>query len=358
MVANNEFLIQVRDLKKYYYRERIFSADKKPIRAVDGFSFSIRKGETLGLVGESGCGKTTVGKSMLKLIEPTSGQILFKDQDILRLDRKAMRRLRPHMQFIFQDPYESLNPRMKVGEIVGEGMEVHRIAQGKEKARRVSDLLEKVGLHPQDALRYPHEFSGGQRQRIGIARAISLNPELIVADEPVSALDVSIQAQILNLLMDLRDQLGLTYLFISHDLRIVKHISDRIAVMYMGKMVEMANGEDLFRRPLHPYTQVLLAAIPKLTLRLRPSPALQNGDKGALRVNPEQALAFGPERAEGLTPHKREEALVKEEHRPVLPEVGCIFQSRCPHPREKCQIEEPLLLDEGDHHFVACHFIS
>jgi len=321
-MSQNDFLIQVLDLKKYYYRERLFSADKKPIRAVDGFSFSIRKGETLGLVGESGCGKTTVGKSMLKLIEPTSGQILFKDQDILRLDRKAMRRLRPHMQFIFQDPYESLNPRMKVGEIVGEGMEVHRIAQGKEKARRVSDLLEKVGLHPQDALRYPHEFSGGQRQRIGIARAISLNPELIVADEPVSALDVSIQAQILNLLMDLRDQLGLTYLFISHDLRIVKHISDRIAVMYMGKMVEMANGEDLFRRPLHPYTQVLLAAIPKLTTQ------------------------------------KREEALVKEEHRPLLSEGGCVFQSRCPHPRERCQIEEPLLLDEGNDHFVACHFIS
>ncbi len=247
-MSQNQFLIKVRDLKKYYYRERIFSSDKKPTRAVDGISFSIRKGETLGLVGESGCGKTTIGKSILRLIEPTSGQIFFKDQDILSLDRKAMRGLRPFMQFIFQDPYESLNPRMKVGEIVGEGMEVHRFAQGKEKIRRVSDLLEKVGLYPQDAFRYPHEFSGGQRQRIGIARAISLNPELIVADEPVSALDVSIQAQILNLLMDLRDQLGLTYLFISHDLRIVKHISDRIAVMYMGKIVEMANGEVLFRR--------------------------------------------------------------------------------------------------------------
>ncbi len=321
-MAQNNFLIQVRDLKKYYYRERIFSSDKKPTRAVDGISFSIRKGETLGLVGESGCGKTTVGKSILRLIEPTSGQILFKNQDILSLDRKAMRGLRPFMQFIFQDPYESLNPRMKVEEIVGEGMEVHRFAQGKEKIRRVSNLLEKVGLHPQDALRYPHEFSGGQRQRIGIARAISLNPELIVADEPVSALDVSIQAQILNLLMDLRDQLGFTYLFISHDLRIVKHMSDRIAVMYMGKMVEMANGEDLFRRPLHPYTQVLLAAIPK------------------------------------LSPQKREEALVKEEHRPILSEGGCIFQSRCPHPRERCHMEEPLLLDEGDAHSVACHFVS
>ena len=322
-MAQNNFLIQVRDLKKYFYRERLFSSDKKPIRAVDGISFSIRKGETLGLVGESGCGKTTAGKSVLRLIEPTSGQILFKAQDILRVDRKGMRRLRPHMQFIFQDPYESLNPRMKVGEIVGEGLEVHRMAQGKEKIRRVSEILEKVGLHPQDALRYAHEFSGGQRQRIGIARAISLNPELIVADEPVSALDVSIQAQILNLLMDLRDQLGLTYLFISHDLRIVKHISDQIAVMYMGKIVEMANGEDLFLRPLHPYTQTLLHAIPKLD----PS-------------------------------KKRERSLVKEEFRSIPSDQGCRFQPRCPHSKERCQTEEPLLLDEGEKHSVACHFVS
>lgn len=322
-MAQDHFLIQVRDLKKYFYRERLFSSEKKPIRAVDGISFSIRKGETLGLVGESGCGKTTAGKSILRLIEPTSGQILFKAQDILRVDRKGMRRLRPHMQFIFQDPYESLNPRMKVGEIVGEGLEVHRMAQGKEKIRRVSEILEKVGLHPQDALRYAHEFSGGQRQRIGIARAISLNPELIVADEPVSALDVSIQAQILNLLMDLRDQLGLTYLFISHDLRIVKHISDQIAVMYMGKIVEMANGEDLFLRPLHPYTQTLLHAIPKLD----PS-------------------------------KKRERSLVKEEFRSIPSDQGCRFQPRCPHSKERCQTEEPSLLDEGENHFVACHFVS
>ncbi len=323
MMAENNFLIQVGDLKKYFYKERLFSSDKKPIRAVDGISFSIRKGETLGLVGESGCGKTTAGKSILRLIEPTSGQIFFKGQDVLGLDREGMRRLRPHMQFIFQDPYESLNPRMKVGEIVGEGLEVHRMAQGKEKIRRVSEILEKVGLHPQDALRYAHEFSGGQRQRIGIARAISLNPELIVADEPVSALDVSIQAQILNLLMDLRDQLGLTYLFISHDLRIVKHISDQIAVMYMGKIVEMANGEDLFLRPLHPYTQTLLHAIPK------------------------------------LDPSKRREvALVSEEFRPIPSDQGCRFQPRCPHPKERCQTEEPLLLDEGENHLVACHFVS
>ena len=324
MMAQNNFLIQVHDLKKYFYKEGFLSTDKKPVRAVDGVSFSIREGETLGLVGESGCGKTTAGKSILRLIEPTSGQIFYKDQDILHLDRETMRKLRPHMQFIFQDPYESLNPRMKVEEIVGEGLEVHGMIQGHlEKTRKVSEILEKVGLHPQDALRYAHEFSGGQRQRIGIARAISLNPELIVADEPVSALDVSIQAQILNLLMDLRDQLGLTYLFISHDLRIVKHISDRIAVMYMGKIIEMANSEDLFKRPLHPYTQVLLKAIPKLDLY-----------------------------------QKREEAPLKEEHPPLPSDRGCLFQPRCPHFRERCQTEEPLLLDEGEDHLVACHFVS
>ena len=322
-MTQDQFLLQVRDLRKYFYREKLFSSDREPIRAVDGITFSIRRGETLGLVGESGCGKTTAGKAILRLIEPTSGQILFKGGNILGLNREDLRRLRPHMQFIFQDPYESLNPRMRVGEIVGEGLEVHRVAQGREKAERVSEILEKVGLHPGDAMRYPHEFSGGQRQRIGIARAISLNPELIVADEPVSALDVSIQAQILNLLMDLRDQLGLTYLFISHDLRIVKHISDRIAVMYLGKMVEIAKGEDLFRRPLHPYTQILLQAIPKLD----PSGRSQG-------------------------------APLREDFRPHSLEKGCLFQPRCPHSKERCQMEEPLLMDQGEEHLVACHFVS
>ena len=320
-MAETHSLLQVIDLKKYYYKQRLFSSEKKPIRAVDGVSLAIRKGETLGLVGESGCGKTTIGKSVLRLIEPTSGQILFGDQDILQLNRASLRKLRPRMQFIFQDPYESLNPRMKVGEIVGEGLEVHHIARGKEKGQMVSDILGKVGLHPQDADRYPHEFSGGQRQRIGIARAISLHPDLIVADEPVSALDVSIQAQILNLLMDLRDQFGLTYLFISHDLRIVKHISDRIAVMYMGKIVEMAGGEELFHRPLHPYTRLLLAAIPKLNLQKRIDPAA-----------------------------------VREESRPLSSGQGCSFQPRCPHSVERCKVEEPQLLDAGGGHWVACHF--
>ncbi len=318
-MLQDQVLLSVQQLKKYFYKERFFSSESRPIHAVDGISFTIRRGETLGLVGESGCGKTTAGKSILRLIEPTSGQIFFENQEILGLNRQEMRRLRPRMQFIFQDPYESLNPRLKVGDIIGEGLEVHQIARGKEKDRRVSGLLEKVGLHPQDASRYPHEFSGGQRQRIGIARAISLNPELVIADEPVSALDVSIQAQILNLLMDLQEQLSLTYLFISHDLRIVKHISDRIAVMYMGKIVEMADGEDLFSRPLHPYTQLLLKAIP----RLDPSG-----------------------RKEGT--FERETSFASDQ--------GCLFQPGCPHSNERCQIEEPLLADEGKGHLVACHF--
>jgi len=319
----SEILIQVRELKKYFYKERLFTSEKEPIRAVDGISFSIRKGETLGLVGESGCGKTTAGKAILRLIEPTSGQLLFKGIDLMGLREKELRRLRPLMQFIFQDPYESLNPRMKVGEIVGEGLEVHGVARGKAMKQRVEEVLEKVGLHPQDAMRYPHEFSGGQRQRIGIARAIALNPELIVADEPVSALDVSIQAQILNLLMDLRDQLGLTYLFISHDLRIVKHISNRIAVMYLGRIVEMAKAEDLFRQPLHPYTQLLLQAIPK------------------------------------LDPAKREEKrFPKETFRPLGKERGCLFAPRCPHFQDRCEQEVPLLMDQGEEHWVACHLLS
>lgn len=320
-MLQNQLLIQVRDLKKYFYRGGFLSTDKKPVRAVDGISFSIQKGETLGLVGESGCGKTTAGKATLRLIEPTSGQIIFDGKNLLSLDREGMRGIRPRMQFIFQDPFESLNPRMKVVDIVGEGLEVHGIAKGKEKVLRVKELLEKVGLHPQDAHRYPHEFSGGQRQRIGIARAISLNPQLIVADEPVSALDVSIQAQILNLLMDLRDQLHLTYLFISHDLRLVKHLSDRIAVMYMGKIVEMAQGEDLFQNPLHPYTQLLLSAIPK------------------------------------LDPTQRIEVIGMKEDEPLLPPVDstCRFLPRCPHRIKRCQDEEPLLLDKGDDHLVACH---
>jgi oligopeptide transport system ATP-binding protein len=321
-MSQNNYLIQVRDLKKYYYRERFFSTDQKPIRAVDGISFSIRKGETLGLVGESGCGKTTVGTSILRLIEPTSGQVLFKSQNILGLDRKAMRRLRPSMQFIFQDPYESLNPRMRVGEIVGEGMEVHRIAQGKEKARKVSELLEKVGLHPQDGLRYPHEFSGGQRQRIGIARALAMNPAFIICDEPVSALDVSIQAQITNLLEELKSRLGLTYLFISHDLSVVRHISDQVAVMYLGRIVEITSWRELYENPLHPYTQALLSAVPI------PDPFVEE----------KRARIF----LEGDVPS------------PVNPPSGCNFHPRCPRAIGACKEISPTLVDVGREHRVAC----
>jgi oligopeptide transport system ATP-binding protein len=319
-MSENGYLLEVQDLKKYFFTRRFFSSDRKPVRAVDGISFSIRKGETLGLVGESGCGKTTAGKSVLRLIEPTSGAVLFKGVDIRRLEPEPLRALRRQMQYIFQDPYESLNPRMKVNEIVGEGLEVHRIARGREKNRRVSETLVQVGLHPQDASRYAHEFSGGQRQRIGIARAVALHPELIIADEPVSALDVSIQAQILNLLSDLRDQLSLTYIFISHDLRVVKHISDRIAVMYLGKIVEMADKEDLFARPLHPYTRLLLEAIPKMRTRRDQEP------------RPEQRRASGDSGK------------------------ACQFQPNCPHPQENCETEEPSLLDMGEGHLVSCHF--
>ncbi len=320
-MSENGYLLEVKDLKKHFFTRRLFSADKKPIRAVDGISFSIRKGETLGLVGESGCGKTTAGKSILRLIEPTSGTILFNGQDILRLDSEPLRTMRRRMQYIFQDPYESLNPRMKVNDIVGEGLEVHGIARGREKTRRVSETLFRVGLHPQDAFRYAHEFSGGQRQRIGIARAVALNPELIIADEPVSALDVSIQAQILNLLSDLRDQLTLTYIFISHDLRVVKHISDRIVVMYRGKIVEMAQKNDLFIRPLHPYTRLLLEAIPKMRAQ-----------------RPEETYLGEPAPSSGS-------------------DKGCLFQPKCSHSKEKCESEEPVLLDMGEGHFVSCHFL-
>lgn len=323
-MSKNDYLIEVRDLKKYYYKESLLSSEKEIIRAVDGVSFGIKKGETLGLVGESGCGKTTIGKTILRLIEPTSGEVIFKGINILNLDRYKLRTIRPLMQIIFQDPYESLNPRMKVEDIIGEGLEIHKIASGREKTKKVLELLERVGLQPQDKNRFPHEFSGGQRQRIGIARAISLNPEFIVADEPVSALDVSIQAQILNLLMDLRDQLGLTYLFISHDLRIVKHISDRIAVMFQGRIVEMAKSEELFKNPLHPYTKELLKAIPKY-----------------VRSNIE---FFSP----------REEILNLEGDMTI----GCNFFVRCPSSKEKCKSEVPNLINQGNDHFVSCHFPS
>ncbi|MGH7395013.1 MAG: ABC transporter ATP-binding protein, partial [Candidatus Methylomirabilales bacterium] len=256
-------LLTVTDLKKHFrVRRGIPWEQAGVVRAVDGVSFTLRKGETLGLVGESGCGKTTTGRCILRLLEPTAGKVVFDGLSVFDASKEEMRRLRRQMQIIFQDPYSSLNPRMSVEQIVGEGMIIHRLARGAERRDRTADLLRKVGLSPDHMKRYPHEFSGGQRQRIGIARALAVSPSLIIADEPISALDVSIQAQVLNLLQDLQEEFGLTYLLIAHDLRVVEHISDRVAVMYLGQIVELADSRELYQNPLHPYTQALMSAIP------------------------------------------------------------------------------------------------
>ncbi len=315
----NSPLVEIKDLKKY------FPAGKNQfVRAVDGVSFAIQRGETLGLVGESGCGKTTVGRCLLRLIEPTSGEIRFDGKDLLALGRSEMRAMRRRMQIVFQDPYSSLNPRMKVGDIVGEPLIVHGIGNSKsERQERVNELLRVVGLDPDYAHRYPHQFSGGQRQRIGIARALALNPDFIVADEPVSALDVSVQAQVVNLLQDLQEQFGLTYLFISHGLAVVKHISTRVGVMYLGKLVELAPAEEIYRRPLHPYTQALLAAIPN------PDPEARDSEHKTRRLG-------------GDVPT------------PLNPPSGCRFHTRCPHVMERCKTEEPQFVQIEAGHFSAC----
>ena len=327
--GGNEKLIEVTDLRKYYpVRKGIFSRVAEHVKAVDGVSFDIRHRETLGLVGESGCGKTTVGRTILRLLEPTAGDVFFDGTPVFDLSGGQLRRIRKQMQIIFQDPYGSLNPRMTVGGIVMEGMIAHGLYSKAERVDKAQELLARVGLDREHFYRYPHEFSGGQRQRIGIARALSVEPRFIVCDEPVSALDVSIQAQIINLLADLKQELGLSYLFIAHDLSVVEHISDRVAVMYLGKIVEQAPGDELFGNPLHPYTQALLAAVPSA------EPARMRGQK------------------------KKRKTLPGDVPSPLHPPAGCPFHTRCPEVTDVCRTEMPRTIERGAGHRVACHLYS
>jgi oligopeptide transport system ATP-binding protein len=319
-------ILRVQDLKVHFpvMKGVIVQKQVAKVHAVDGVSFSLRRGETLGLVGESGCGKSTTGLAVLRMLEPTAGSIVFEGTDITRLNRDQMRAMRRRMQMVYQDPYGSLNPRMRVREIIGEPLQVHGLDADRAAYReRIAALLAMVGLLPDMAERYPHEFSGGQRQRIGIARALALEPGLIVCDEPVSALDVSIQAQVVNVFMDLQERLGLSYVFVAHDLAVVRHISDRIAVMYLGKIVEVASRDDLYREPLHPYTQALLAAIPV---------------------------------ADAAVEARRERLVVTGEVPSALsPPSGCRFHTRCPHATERCRSEEPPLVSNAAGRTVACH---
>ena len=309
-------------VKHFPARGGMFKKSDGVVHAVDGVSFSIEEGETFGLVGESGCGKSTLGRVIARLIEPTSGEVIFDSKDITRLKAKELKSVRRGLQLIFQDPYASLNPRMPVGEIIGEALKIHNIANGKEWGERVKKLIDIVGLPKGSAYRYPHEFSGGQRQRIGIARALALNPRFIIADEPISALDVSIQAQIINLFKDLQKEFGLTYLFITHDLRVVEYISNRIAVMYLGKIVEIGNSADIYSHPVHPYTEALLSAVPIPDPKRKKKRIILKGDIPS----------------------------------PLNPPSGCRFHTRCIYAQERCRVEEPLLIPRRDNRLAACHF--
>ena len=323
--GQHDTLLSVRDLKMHFPITKgiIFQKQVGAIKAVDGINFDLYRGETLGLVGESGCGKSTTGRAILQLYRPTAGAVVFEGKDLVEIKGEDLRKMRRRMQMIFQDPYASLNPRMTVGSIVGEPLEVHNIgANKKERQERVQELLKIVNLNPYFINRYPHEFSGGQRQRIGIARALAVNPSFIVCDEPISALDVSIQAQIINLLEDLQDEFNLTYLFIAHDLSVVRHISDRIAVMYLGKIVELAERDELYATPMHPYTQALLSAVPI------PDPVIENQRKRII--------------LEGDVPS------------PANPPKGCHFSTRCPRVMDICRQDEPPFKDYGGGHFAAC----
>jgi len=320
-----EILIDVKDVKIYFSVTAGFLVQRKIAenKAVDGISFHVRKGETLGLVGESGCGKSTTGRAILQLYRPTSGEILFDGKDLVKLRGNDLRLMRRKMQMIFQDPYASLNPRMSVRDIIGEPLVIHKMGTNNERRDRVLELMRIVGLNPYYAMLFPHEFSGGQRQRIGIARALAVSPDFIVCDEPVSALDVSIQAQIINLLEELQEQFGLTYLFIAHDLAVVRHISDRVAVMYLGKLMEQANSRDIYENPLHPYTKALLSAVPI------PDPQLER---------------------------KRERIILTGDVPSSLrPPRGCVFHTRCPIAIEECRVEIPAWREAEPGHWVACH---
>ncbi len=326
MLEKDDTILEVKDLVKHFpMGGGFFGQNKQVVHAVNGINFKVKKGETLGIVGESGCGKSTAGRTIIRLYEPTSGQIFFEGQDVTHAHGDDLLNLRRKMQMIFQDPYASLNPRMTVGDIIGEGLDIHKLESGQARTDRIYELLEVIGMNPEHANRFPHEFSGGQRQRIGIARALSVNPRLIICDEPISALDVSIQAQIVNMLEELQEKMGLTYLFIAHDLSMVKHISHRIAVMYLGRIVELADSFELYKNPQHPYTKALLSSIPI------PDP----------RVEATRTRIV----VQGTVPS------------PIDPPSGCYFRTRCPYVKAVCAEQVPQLKELGNNHVAACHLL-